>query len=297
MTASRFKLPVGGLRLAGLTLADFFKEDETEGGVGTFEGFLPGYKETATIKGRGGALSYKAPKMPTRTQEFTLTPEGLGSQSAVSVEINNLNQQQQEKAEGEEVQQKADRLLSSFIGEKGVTGAIGAMGVSRAQEYGYTDEEILSKARAEGLKFGEQAARGLGIDTNLASYTGPLATEGALGAASVERMRNQGLSDESIRSLAQQQGLKFGQGAAESLGVGDAQTYKPPTAVPASMPQLAGGGAGDAGSYVGLQGTSGSVGAAALKRSAAAQGISLQQAAKQAQAQGYNLGAAARAFL
>lgn len=281
----------------GFDLAGLFEDDEGKPVEG-FEGFAPTFRVESQLKGRSpSTLTYKAPKTPSRTAVFELAPKPPSLIGEGSSTGGTLPQAQQQPEEKKTVQQKADRLLSSFIGEDGTGGAIGAMGIGRAQEYGYTNEEILSKARAEGLKFGEQAARGLGIDTNLASYTGSLATEGALGAAAVERMRNQGLSDEAIKSIAQQQGLKFGEGAAQSLGVGAAQTYQAPAPAPAPMPQLAGGGAGDAGSYVGSQGTSGSVGAAALQRSAAAQGISLQQAAKQAQAQGYNLGAAARGYL
>lgn len=280
----------------GIDLAGLFEDEDGQPTEG-FEGFAPTFRMESQLKGRSpSTLTYKAPKTPSRTAVFELAPKPpslIGEGAAAGGAMQQPQQQEKEKT----VQQKADRLLSSFIGEDGTGGAIGAMGIGRAQEYGYTNEQILSKARAEGLKFGEQAARGLGIDTNLASYTGSLATEGALGAAAVERMRNQGLSDEAIKSIAQQQGLKFGQGAAQSLGVGAAQTYQAPAPAPAPMPQLAGGGAGDAGSYVGSQGTAGSVGAAALQRSAAAQGISVQQAAKQAQAQGYNLGAAARAYL
>lgn len=191
-----------------------------------------------------------------------------------------------------EQQVKADRLLSSFIGEKGTSESIGAKGVGRALEYGYTPEQIIGKAKTENLTFGEQAARGLGIQTTLSSYTGGDATEGALGLKAIERMRAKGLSNAAIQSLAQQQGLKFGQKAAQNLGVGSAQTYSVPAAAPAAASSSA-----PISSYVGSGGTSGSVGLAAIQRAAAAQGISQQEAARRAKAQGSNLGAAAKALL
>lgn len=283
-------------KVFGLDLAGLF-EDEEGNAVEGFDGFAPSFRIESQLKGRSpSTMTYKAPKTPSRTAVFELAPKPPSAVSAgTSAAGTTLPTEELEKEKP--VAEKANRLLSSFIGEGGTAGSIGAMGVGRALEYGYTPEEIIGKAKMENLTFGEQAARGLGINVDPSSYVGQAGTEGALGMAAVERMRGQGLSDQAIKSLAQQQGLKFGQSAASNLGVSSAQTYQPPAPAPAPMPQLAGGGAGDAGSYVGSQGTAGSVGAAALQRSAAAQGISLQQAAKQAQAQGYNLGAAARGYL
>jgi hypothetical protein len=77
MTAARYKAPSNFLALAGsrlgLDLLELFKEDE-EGQQG-FEGLAPTFKTTATTKGRGGVLGYKAPKMPTTVSEFSLMPE------------------------------------------------------------------------------------------------------------------------------------------------------------------------------------------------------------------------------
>jgi len=76
MTATRYKLPPSLLRSAGsrfgFNLAELFG-DEAEG-TGTMEGFLPSFQTKTLEKGRGGVLSYKAPKMPTRESVFTLTP-------------------------------------------------------------------------------------------------------------------------------------------------------------------------------------------------------------------------------
>lgn len=86
MTAARYKAPSNFLEIAGsrlgLNLLDLFKEDE-EGQQG-FEGLAPSFKTTATTKGRGGVLGYKAPKMPTTVSEFSLMPEPKGMQVNVN---------------------------------------------------------------------------------------------------------------------------------------------------------------------------------------------------------------------
>lgn len=283
------------LRKAGgafsFDLAGLFEDEDGQPAEG-FEGFAPTFRMESQLKGRSpSTLTYKAPKTPSRTAVFELAPKppALLGEGAGGTTVNVNVPGQQEKEEEETIQEKADRLLSSFIGEGSTGGAIGAMGVGRAQEYGLTNEQILEKARAENLKFGEQAARGLGIDTNVTSYTGAGSTAGALGMSAVERMRNQGLADEAIRSLAQQQGLKFGENAARSLGVGAAQTYQPPASAAAPIVSYA--------ASPSQGGTSGAIGLAGIQRAAAAQGISTQEAARRAVAQGTRLGEAAAALL
>lgn len=81
MTASRYKVPKGFLDVAGqrlgLNLVDLFGDDAE--GKANLEGFEPVYNAQTqfTSKGRGGALSYKTPKVPTTTytSEFSLIPE------------------------------------------------------------------------------------------------------------------------------------------------------------------------------------------------------------------------------
>lgn len=271
----------------GLDLAGLF-EDEEGNAVEGFNGFAPSFRIESQLKGRSpSTMTYKAPKTPSRTAVFELAPSAViqapgGTSEKPAPPVEEIEQG---------IQQKADRLLSSFIGEDGKEGAIGAMGIGRAQGYGYTNEEILAKARAENLKFGEQAARGLGLNTDTSSYIKQGGTQGALGSAAVERMRGQGLSDQAIRSLAQQQGMKFGVNAANMLGVGAEQTYRPPApaAAPAPIVSYASSSA--------QQSNPGAIGLAGIERAAAAQGISAQEAARRAVAQGTQLGAAAAALL
>jgi len=282
----------------GFDLASLFEDEEGEAVEG-FEGFAPTFRVESQLKGRSpSTMTYKAPKTPSRTAVFELAPKlpsaigGEGGGTTVNIQMPTA-EKEEEKEEAPvflpPVQERADRLLSSFIGKGGTGGAIGAMGVGRAMEFGYTPEEILSKARAENLTFGEQAARSLGISTDLKGYTGEGATAGALGQAAVERMRAGGLSDVAIRSLAQQQGLKFGESAAKNLGVSAAKTYqRPASAAPAIASYAASPSQG---------GTAGAIGLAGIQRAAAAQGITPQQAAQRALAQGTQLGEAARALL
>ena len=275
----------------GLDLAGLFEDEEGQPTEG-FDGFAPSFRVESQLKGRSpSTMTYKAPKTPSRTAVFELAPKppSLIGEGGAGTSVNVNLPGTKEEEEEEPIQQKADRLLSSFIGEDGTGGAIGAMGVGRAMEYGMSKEDILAKARTENLKFGEQAARGLGIDTGLTGYTGEGSTAGALGLSSVERMRNQGLADEAIKSLAQQQGLKFGEQAARALGVGAAQTYQPPAPTPAPIVSYASSSA--------QQSSPGAIGLAGIQRAAAAQGISTQEAARRAVAQGTRLGEAARGLL
>ena len=294
MTASRYKVPKNfALERFGVNLLDLFKEDEegTSYEFDGFEGLAPQFRTSNLEKGRGGALGYKtSPGAPrfSRTSEFSLVPERRGG---ANVQIGITAEAPAETPE--ETTEKADRLLSSFIGEMGDADkkVIGAMGVGRAQEYGYSNEDILSKARAEGMTFGPTAAKGLGLETDLTKYTGPQATEGALGSAAVERARAQGLSDEAIKSFATTQGLKFGQGAAQGLNIpapkAQAYTGAPSAAYkePGSLQQFVGG-----------LGTTGALGASAVGR-AMAGGLSASDIRRQAAQQSYTFGPAALAIL
>lgn len=276
----------------GFDLAGLFADDEE--GTSSLDGFAPAFNMKTMYQGRSpSTLTYKAPKTPPRIAEFSLTPEGAGATAGtVTSQVRAAPQAAQPSAMTPvlpKVKEKADRLLSSFIGDLGTGGSIGAMGVGKAMEYGYSPEEILGKARAENLTFGEQAARGLGISTDVTSYTGAGSTAGALGQAGVERMRASGLSDEAIKSLAQQQGLKFGEQAARNLGVSTARTYTPRTPAAPSIVSYA--------SQSAQQSNPGAIGLAGIQRAAAQQGISTAEAARRAVAEGTRLGEEAQRLL
>lgn len=70
-------------KIFGLDLTEFFQDDEN--GEGGFpEGFTPQFKVESQIKGRSpNTLTYKAPKLPSRTAVFELTPDTSMAQSAM----------------------------------------------------------------------------------------------------------------------------------------------------------------------------------------------------------------------
>ena len=288
----------------GIDLAGLF-EDEGETTEG-FEGFAPTFRMTSNLKGRSpSTATYKAPYQPSRTAEFTLGPRPAGGASIGDINIGIRDaigaaaQMPSKKEEKEE--EILDRPLASFIGSGGRGGAIGAQGIGKAQQYGYSDADIRAMARQEGLKFGENAARSLGINTELTGAKGGEgSTEGALGASAVQRLRDRGLADEAIVSLAKQQGLKFGEAAGQQLGVGQSMLYQAPKAA-----APAGGGAnlGQAareikqtfGSSSPQYSGGGGIGEVGIQKMATARGITFAQARDQARSAGLRIGARAAA--
>jgi hypothetical protein len=200
----------------GFDLAGLF-DDEAEGTT-SLDGFAPSFSMKTMYKGRSpSTLTYKAPKNPARIAEFSLTPEGVGSTAGtVTSAVGMPTVVKEEKAATPE---KANRLLSSFIGELGdpSKGTLGALGLGRALEYGYTPEQVLAKAKQEGIGFGEEAAKTLGL-SELTQYQGQLAEGKTIGLEALDRARASGLSDELIKNLAKQQGVGFGEKAAAQLG-------------------------------------------------------------------------------
>ena len=146
-----------GIDLAGL----FDEEGETTEG---FEGFAPTFRMTSNLKGRSPSTStYKAPYQPSRTAEFTLGPRPAGGASIGDINVNIADAMRSvptapAKPAPKKEEEILDRTLSSFIGS-GSGSAIGAQGIGRAQEYGYSDADIRAMAKQEGLKFGENASK------------------------------------------------------------------------------------------------------------------------------------------
>lgn len=199
-----------------------------------------------------------------------------------------------------------ERTLRSFIGDQaGELDTIGARGIGEYMGY-YGDrfggnEEILAKARQEGIKFGPTAAKTLGINTDTASAAGGDSTEGAIGLEAVKRLRDRGLSDTAIKQFAQQQGIKYGPKALEALGADPSQAYQAPAAAPAAAPAPSQAAREIAATYqtgpnvpqssAGGQG----IGEKGLEKMAAARGITFAQARDQARSAGMQIGARAAA--
>lgn len=257
-TAAKTGLPGlrrrGGLAggLFGIDLAGLFKDDEGEGGG--FQGFFSPQQTTSYYQGRSpNTLTYKAAKTPPQTVTSSVfkLAEAVPSLPAES---------------------KADRLLSSFIGEMGDPNKkiLGAVGLGRAMEYGLSQEDILTKAKAEGMTFGDQAAKTLGL-SNLLQYQGPQAEGKTIGLEALDRARMAGMSDDLIKQFAKEQGIGFGEKAASQLGV----------------PKVS-----DLSQYIGPAGTQGALGLEALGRAQQA-GLTNQQITSLAKEQGLGFGAGA----
>ena len=314
MTALRYDKPTeSALRKAGmifgLDLASLFDKEDDEDEA--YSDFAPGVEFEKTTKGKGGGLYMRPQPVTGETTRLKFLPREAQIMTPGELSINlsapsiqNLTNQMMDKEIEEEEEEILDRPLASFIGSGGGGSAIGAQGIGRAQEYGYSDSDIRAMARQENLKFGENAARSLGINTELSSARGgdvdPSIT-GALGASALERLRNRGLADEAIVSLAKQQGLKFGEAAGQQLGVGQGMMYQAPQAAASS----GGGGAnlGQAardikqvyGSSNPAYSGGGGIGEKGIERMASARGITFAQARDQARSAGLTIGAKAAA--
>lgn len=200
--------PAGGL--FGIDLAGLFKDEEGEGGG--FQGFFSPEQTTTYLKGRSpSTLTYKAAKNP--AQIVT---------SSIFKLADNVPTLPQESTTATETkpESKADRLLSSFIGEMGDPNkrVLGAVGLGKAMEYGLSQADILSKAKQEGVTFGDQAAKTLGL-SELLQYQGPQSEGKTIGLEALERARMAGMSDDLIKQFAEEQGVGFGEKAASQLGV------------------------------------------------------------------------------
>ena len=264
------------------------------------------------IFGRGAnTLGYrtggKNPAVKT-TYEYLGTPlppvtggeGGGGATATANANVNFTPPQQKEE-------QFLERTLRSFIGDQaGELDTIGARGIGEYMGY-YGDkfggnEEILAKARQEGIKFGPTAAKTLGLNTDADSYRGDQdSTPGAIGLEAVKRMRNQGLSDTAIKQFAQEQGIKYGPKALEALGADPSQAYQAPAAAPAAAPAPSQAAREIAATYqtgpnVPQSSAAGQgIGEVGLEKMAAARGITFAQARDQARSAGMQIGARAAA--
>ena len=270
-----------------------------------YSNLYPRYVREDTVKGYGanfpGAQVGGSNPYKETTYEYLGTPlppmDGGGNGGGGG---GGTNPEEPERPEEEFL----DRTLRSFIGSQaGEANTIGARGIGEYMGY-YGDnftgnDEILAKAREEGLKFGPNAALTLGINTDAASAQGGDYTEGAIGLSAVNRLRDRGLSDTAIKQFAQEQGLKYGPEALKSLGADASYAYQPPApSAPPSMPGVSSAGQAISQAYQPAQYQgSGAIGASGIERLAAARGITFQQAAQQAQSTGLKLGAAAQARL
>jgi hypothetical protein len=179
---------------------------------------------TETQKGRGGTLSYKAPR--TGTRAITEVYGGFAGPSIQNIFSPTVTQTMtQGRGEGpeKELQEKAQRTLESFIGLGGPKAdrMIGLQGVQAAYRSGLTEAEIKQKAAEEGLGFNVKAATALGVQAApqaLAQYAGAAQPQAnTLGLQALDKARQAGFSDTQIQGLASRQGLSFNPLAQQSL--------------------------------------------------------------------------------
>jgi len=210
-------------RFFGLNLADLFKDDDTEGSSG-FEGFQPAFKVEQISKGRGGALSYKAPRQPTQKLSMELMP--AVTQTAAPT------QQTQAKTETPETpapaapkslaEMSAQDIFSNYSRyDQGEQGLFGGQDVDYLRGQGVGDETIREVARMSSgtqqtpaavyaklggtLTSAQPAASGPNPQQYAQNYfsgTADVGQKGIFGGQDVDAMRGQGYSDEQIRATA-----------------------------------------------------------------------------------------------
>lgn len=300
----------------GIDLAGLF-DDEGEVAEG-FEGFAPNFKTTSYLKGRSpSTTTYKAPKVPSRTVEFTLGPtaeslSGLGSlpkpgtsaprpafQPPQAVEepkftwTENLKQGGFGTADYEAARAKgfSDAAIKEFItNNPAMFGGSGLnIGEDVRQQLSLGGEYQSDLAKIASGKADQVTATG----SNWQALT---KARGGIGAAAVQAALGAGYSPGDIEAYAKAYGLEVGEKAAGMLpGLAQqrkAQTYTKPTSYSGSIEQI-----GKVGAQPKYAQQSGSIGLAGIERAAAAQGISAQEAARRAIREGTALGPAAQALL
>lgn len=298
--ALTYNIPLAGARF-GLTQKELAErygltDDQAEGIYTEFGETQPMKMTETTYKGRGtGALGYQVGGRPTRTETIfeSFTPD---------YEPPKTTEEAPEAPQAPPQQELANRLLSSFIGEKGTEGIVGGTALGRALEYGYTPEEIRSMAKQEGLTFAANPVKGLELpySSDLTKARGPLANPNypnALGLSAVKRLEDQGYSQQAILSLAGEQGIKFGEDASSYLGGAPRVSAPARTPAPAPAPALQpwtaprSSSPSDITSHinVGGQASAGYMGKAAVERAKAA-GLSSAEIQRQAAAKGLKFG-------
>ena len=288
----------------GLSLEDLeelFQMQEAGEAPGFGDDFgLPLTQAQFTEKGRGGVLGYKAPRTPTITKT-------LGSAERNAVNISNIFSPTSNissptgsagaPAPKEEIKEPLKPEFSpvrSFISPEGgdpTKNILGLSGVQRALQSGMTQQDLMAQAEKEGVGFGPDAAKMLGVSPAkqfLSQYIGSGGTSGTLGLSAVQQARQAGLSDPEIKTFAAAQNLNFGPEAQRNLGLASAPAPAPAPAQSAPSVNLS--------SFIGAGGTAGALGLNAVNQ-ARAQGLSDSQIRQMAAQQGLSLGSAAVASL
>ncbi|MEN9826591.1 MAG: hypothetical protein RI953_2336 [Pseudomonadota bacterium] len=99
--------------------------------------------------------------------------------------------------------------------------AMGLAAVERARAAGVKDSEIIAYSKLQGISFGVEALKSLGLSKFVLANHGVQDVNGvlAMGLAAVERARAAGVKDSEIITYGKLQGVRFGVNALNSLGL------------------------------------------------------------------------------
>lgn len=200
-------------------LAELFKEDNEEGA--TSVGFAPRFELQEVRKGRGGALSYKAPKTPTQTATFSLEPTTLLTKSVL----------EPSPTPEPETPETPETPTYTYT-DPGDVGYFGMKDYLELARQGASDEVAREYALKAQYGVGPEAARLLGLDpytktqgvstqypptsARTITYTDP-GDKGYFGMKDVKELRGQGASMDLIKEYAQKAPMGLGPEAAKLL--------------------------------------------------------------------------------
>jgi hypothetical protein len=316
-------------RLLGLDLAGLFKDDDTLKNTV----FMPNLTVSSTARGRGAPLTMMPQQRDPVTTSLTLAPPTYRGGSILN-NFNPVNNNTVTVGAGTPAPSPspapapapapASRTYNWRENLKG--GGFGTADYQNALSQGYSNTDIKDFVTSNpgifggsGINIGQDVRAALGLDDSYQSDIAKIASgkaadvkatpynwrelskaRGGIGAAAVNAALQGGASMQDIEAYAKAYGLEVGEKAA-ALSPALAQQRKRQTGGASRGPS--GGYAGSI-EQVGKVGAkpqfakeSGSIGAAGIQRAAAAMGVSPQEAARRAVAQGTTLGPAAQALL
>jgi len=209
-------------RFFGIDLADLFKDDENDTGG---EGFAPAFRVEQISKGRGGALSYKAPRQPTQTLSMEILPtlktEAAAPSTPTTTPTTTTPTPEPEKPKSLAEMSAQDIFKNYSQYDQGEQGLFGGQDVDYLRGQGVGDETIREVARLSSATQQTPAAvyarLGGTLTSSQPTASGPnpqqyaqnylsgsadVGEKGIFGGQDVDAMRSQGYTDEQIRATA-----------------------------------------------------------------------------------------------
>ena len=227
----------------GFDLASLFSDEEDRGGLEPF------FKVGAKVKGRGGTLSYKAPKEPYREYEAGLMPSEDGG-----VNVNVTQSQSQDDTISQTVQPPAppappapEPEPSISYTDPGDQGYFGMKDYDELMAQGLTREQIGEYATSRQYGVGPVASQVLGVkpytETQGVSTQFPITTaesqqtprslegvedqgdKGWFGMKDYDYMKGLGFLENQIKAQAEKSQYGIGEEAASKLGLQGGAKY------------------------------------------------------------------------